>query len=153
MQNIFQLQKCKQKLSFAIVQTKLVSCKLCTQKLSQLWRNFAIFLISTLARLSPLQLPLFFVALSITICWSNWLSIHIYIAQNIRKYLNDFNKKDSIWCNPFITFDLSREEKITKLRQSCDSFCVHNMQETTFVCTIATDNFCMQNCNWNYSSC
>ena len=36
---------------------------------------------------------------------------HIYIAQNIRKYLNDFNKKDSIWSNPFITFDISREEK------------------------------------------
>ena len=35
---------------------------------------------------------------------------HIYIGHNIRKYLNDFNKKDSIWCNPFITFDLSREE-------------------------------------------
>ena len=36
---------------------------------------------------------------------------HIYIEHNIRKYLNDFNKKDSIWCNPFMTFDLSREEK------------------------------------------
>ena len=35
---------------------------------------------------------------------------HIYIGHNIRKYLNDFNKKDSIWCNPFITFYLSREE-------------------------------------------
>ncbi len=30
------LQQCKQKLSFAIVQTKVVSYKLCTQKLSQL---------------------------------------------------------------------------------------------------------------------
>ena len=29
--------------SIAEVQTKVVSCKLCTQKLSQLWRNFAIF--------------------------------------------------------------------------------------------------------------
>ena len=28
------------------MQTKVVSYKLCTQKLSQLWRNFAIFLIS-----------------------------------------------------------------------------------------------------------
>lgn len=37
---------------------------------------------------------------------------HIYIGHNIRKYLNDFIKKDSIWCNPFITFDLGREEKI-----------------------------------------
>ena len=36
---------------------------------------------------------------------------HIYIRHNIKKYLNDFNKKDSIWCNPFITFDVSREEK------------------------------------------
>ena len=35
---------------------------------------------------------------------------HIYIGCNIRKYLKDYNKKDSIWCNPFITFDLSREE-------------------------------------------
>ena len=33
-----------------------------------------------------------------------------YIGRNIRKYLNDYNKKDSIWWNPFITFDLSREE-------------------------------------------
>ena len=31
--------------------------------------------------------------------------------------------------------------KIAKLRQSCDSFCVHNLQKTTFVCTIATANF------------
>ena len=29
----------------------------------------------------------------------------------IRKYLNTFNIKDSIWSNPFITFDISREEK------------------------------------------
>ena len=27
------------------------------------------------------------------------------------------------------------------MRQSCDSFCVHNLRKTTFVCTIATDNF------------
>ena len=39
----YQLQKCKQKFSIAMVQTKVVSYKLCTQKLSQLWRNFAIF--------------------------------------------------------------------------------------------------------------
>ena len=31
-------------------------------------------------------------------------------VHNIKKYLKDYNKKDSIWCNPFITFDLSREE-------------------------------------------
>ena len=30
-------------LSFAMVQTKVVSCKMCTQRLSQLWCNFAIF--------------------------------------------------------------------------------------------------------------
>ena len=30
-------------LSVVIVQTKVISCKLCTQKLSQLWRNLAIF--------------------------------------------------------------------------------------------------------------
>ena len=29
--------------SFAIVETKVVAYKLCKQKLSQLWRNFAIF--------------------------------------------------------------------------------------------------------------
>ena len=33
---------------------------------------------------------------------------------------------------------------------SCDSFCVHNLQETTFVCTIATDNFCLHLCNWKH---
>ena len=47
--------------------------------------------------------------------------------------------------------------KIAKLCQSCDSFCVHNLQETTFVCTIATDNFCFHYYNWkhfkHYSNC
>ena len=42
------------------------------------------------------------------------------------------------------------------MRQRCDSFCVHNLQETTFVCTTAiestlrttpTVNFCMPYCN------
>ena len=42
--------------------------------------------------------------------------------------------------------------KIAKLRQWCDNFCVHNSQETTFVFTIATDNFCLHYCNWNISS-
>ena len=37
--------------------------------------------------------------------------------------------------------------KIAKLRQSCDRFCVHNLYETTFVFTIATDNFCLHYCN------
>ena len=46
--------------------------------------------------------------------------------------------------------------KIARLRRSCDSFCVHNLQETTlfaklqlitFVCTSAIDNFFM------YSNC
>ena len=31
--------------------------------------------------------------------------------------------------------------KIAKFRQSCDNFCVQKLQETTFVCTIAIDNF------------
>ena len=46
-------------------------------------------------------------------CFKEWVDTpsFIYIGQNIGKYLNDFNKKDSIWCNPFSTFDLSREEK------------------------------------------
>ena len=45
-------------------------------------------------------------------CFKEWVETpsHIYIGCNIRKYLKDYNKKDSIWCNPFITFDLSREE-------------------------------------------
>ena len=42
------------------------------------------------------------------------------------------------------------------MRQSCDSFCVHNWQETTLVCTTAIENilsttpivgFCMPYCN------
>ena len=40
--------------------------------------------------------------------------------------------------------------KILILRQSCDSFCVQNLQETTFVCPIATDNFCLHYCNWQH---
>ena len=45
--------------------------------------------------------------------FKEWVEVpnHIYIGHNIRKYLNDFIKKDSIWCNPFISFDLGREEK------------------------------------------
>ena len=47
----FQLHSCKQNLSVAIVQTKVPSYKLCTQKLSQLWHNFAIFfLLITMCR-------------------------------------------------------------------------------------------------------
>ena len=37
--------------------------------------------------------------------------------------------------------------KIAILRQSCDSFCVHKLQETTFVCNIAIDNFCLHYCS------
>ena len=40
--------------------------------------------------------------------------------------------------------------KIAKLRQSCDSFCVHNLQETTFVCTIETYNFWLHYCIWKH---
>ena len=47
----------------------------------------------------------------------------------------DLNERNNKW-------------KIAKLRQSCDSFCVHNMHETTFVCTIAIDNFCLHYYNW-----
>ena len=39
------------------------------------------------------------------------------------------------------------EIKFAKLRRSCDSFCVHNLEETTIVCTIAIDNFYLQYCN------
>ena len=50
---------------------------------------------------------------------------HIYIGHNIRKYLNDFNKKkDSIWCNPFITFDVSREEKISIMKPFLDAILI-----------------------------
>ena len=34
------------------------------------------------------------------------------------------------------------------MRRSCDSFCVHKLQETTFVCNIAIDNFCLHYCIW-----
>ena len=39
------------------------------------------------------------------------------------------------------------ERKISKLRQSCDTFCVHNLQETTFVCAI--DNFLCNSAIYN----
>ena len=41
-----------------------------------------------------------------------------------------------------IGFEVERNGcvKISKLRQSCDSFCVHNLQETTFICIIAIEN-------------
>ena len=52
--------------------------------------------------------------------------------------------------------------KGAKLRQSCDSFCVYNLQETSFVCTIIIDNFfkCtiaydnlnLYYCNWKFFS-
>ena len=32
------------------------------------------------------------------------------------------------------------------MRRSCDSFCVHKLQETTFVCNIAIDKFCLHYC-------
>ena len=32
---------------------------------------------------------------------------HIYIGPNIRKYLKDYSKKDSLWCNPFRNYDLT----------------------------------------------
>ena len=45
----------------------------------------------------------------------------------------------------------SKRGKIAKLRQSCDSICLHNLQETIFVCTAIENilsatpivNFCM----------
>ena len=47
--------------------------------------------------------------------------------------------------------------KIEKLRQSCDSFYVDNLQETPFVCTTTIDiflctanvNFCLPYCKQN----
>ena len=38
-------------------------------------------------------------------------------------------------------------KKIAKLRQSCNSFCVHNLQQTTFVCICTLDNFWLHYCN------
>ena len=35
---------------------------------------------------------------------------HIYIGSNIRKYLKDYNKKDSLWCNPFKYYDLTKNQ-------------------------------------------
>ena len=46
--------------------------------------------------------------------------------------------------------NVQKNLKISILRQSCYSFCVHNLQETTFVCTIATYNFCLHYCNWKH---
>ena len=58
-----------------------------------------------------------------------------------------------------------KAEKIAKLRRSCDSFCVHNLQSKTFVCPIVIDSplelecsiitkfsFCLHECNGNLSS-
>ena len=44
-------------------------------------------------------------------------------------------------------WECAKNLKILILRQSCDSFCVHNLQETTFVCTTTLDNFCLHYCN------
>ena len=46
--------------------------------------------------------------------------------------------KCSINCSILVD---SIQKKIAKLRQICDSFCVPNLEETTFVCIIAIDNF------------
>ena len=35
---------------------------------------------------------------------------HIYIGPNIRKYLKDYSKKDSLWCNPFRNYDLTKSQ-------------------------------------------
>ena len=35
---------------------------------------------------------------------------HVYIGGNVRKYLRDYSKKDSFWCNPFASFDLNKED-------------------------------------------
>ena len=38
--------------------------------------------------------------------------------------------------------------KIAKLRQSCDSFCMHKLQETIFYCTIEINNCFIHCCNY-----
>ena len=37
--------------------------------------------------------------------------------------------------------------KNPKMHQSCDSFCVHKLQQKTFAWTFANDNFCVLSCN------
>ena len=51
------------------------------------------------------------------------------------------------WHSNLIQIMIVQLVKIAELRQSCDIFCVHNFQETTFVCTIVTDNFCLHDYN------
>ena len=41
--------------------------------------------------------------------------------------------------------------KTSKLVRSCYSFYMHNLQEATFVCTIAIDNFCLHYYIWQLS--
>ena len=67
------------------------------------------------------------------------------------------NESSSLWPN-FWFWKWLIEVKIAKLRQSCDSFCLQQLQMTTFVCnnckwqllyaTIENDIFCMHYCNW-----
>ena len=51
--------------------------------------------------------------------------------------------------NPWLkgTLQLSGK-KIAKFRWSCDSFCVHKLQETTFICNIAIHNLGLHYCMW-----
>ena len=130
MHKVFQLQKGKQKLSIAMVQTKVVSYKLCTQKLSQRWRNVAIFFLCVVEILSfgcmyliPLVSELSFYTIE--------LVLKIFVAILLQKI-----------CESKIV------KKIAKLRQSCDSFCVHMLQKTNVDCTIAIDNCFIHYCNY-----
>ena len=43
----------------------------------------------------------------------------------------------------FYKTSMRKLTKMPKLSRSCDSFCVRKLQEITFVCTIAIDNFCV----------
>ena len=36
------------------------------------------------------------------------------------------------------------------MHQSCDSFCVHNLRETTFLCAVVIVNFSLCYCNWKH---
>ena len=65
---------------------------------------------------------------------------------NVQDYSHTFNKLSMAEKNATKSLKQKKQKKIAKLRQSCDSFCVHNMQET-FVCTIASDDFYLHDSN------
>ena len=120
------------KLSIALVQTKVincnfankvVSCNLCTQKLSQLRRNLAIFFDFTDSML----------LLDVIV-------LKLFSAENVRAFATNVQLQPVFFID-YIHGDVISNKKIARLRRSCDSFCVHKLKRTTFVCITAFDIF------------